>query len=234
MAFPLSKILHDQRDLLLFRPFRPDIRARWPAYLAWGLFTAWLAGIGRYWDHPSAGWWQYAGLGSVAYVFVLAFFLWVVVAPLRPRNWSFVGVLIFVTLTSLPALLYAIPVEKFMALEHAQTANVIFLAVVASWRVALLIVFLKRAAGLTPTGVAVATLLPLTIIVTVLTVLNLEKAVFEIMGGNRQQTQNDAAYFVLLLITTFSVLASPVVLILYFMLAYRAWRTPAAPNREPS
>ena len=57
--------------------------------------------------------------------------------------------LIFVTLTSLPALLYAIPVEKFMALEYAQTANVLFLAVVASWRVALLIVFLKRAAGLT-------------------------------------------------------------------------------------
>ena len=129
--------------------FSPDIKAHWPAYLAWGLFTAWLAGIGRYWDHPSAGWWQYAGLGSVAYVFVLAFFLWVVVAPLRPRNWSFVGVLIFVTLTSLPALLYAIPVEKFMALEHAQAANVIFLAVVASWRVALLIVFLRRAAGLT-------------------------------------------------------------------------------------
>ena len=70
-----------------------------------------------------------------------------IVAPLRPRNWSFVGVLIFVTLTSLPALLYAIPVEKFMSLETAQTANVIFLAIVASWRVALLIVFLKRAAG---------------------------------------------------------------------------------------
>ena len=81
---------------------------------------------------------------------------------------------------------------------------------------------------------AVATLLPLAIIVTVLTVLNLEKAVFEIMGGNREQTQNDAAYFVLMLITTFSVLASPVVLILYFILAYRAWKTPVAPNREPS
>ena len=61
-------------------------------------------------------------------MFVLSAFLWLIVAPLRPRNWSFIGVLIFVTLTSLPALLYAIPVEKFMSLENAQTANVIFLA----------------------------------------------------------------------------------------------------------
>ena len=67
MAFPLPKILRDQRDLLLFRPFRPSIKEHWPAYLAWGLLTAWLAGIGRYWDHPNAAWWQYAGLGSVSF-----------------------------------------------------------------------------------------------------------------------------------------------------------------------
>lgn len=228
MALPLSKVLSDQRDLLLFRPFRPGIKEHWAAYLAWGLFTTWLAGIGRYWDHPDAGWWQYAGLGSVAYVFVLSAFLWVIVAPLRPRNWSFVAVLIFVTLTSLPALLYAIPVEKFMSLPAAQTANVIFLAIVASWRVALLIVFLKRAAGLSGVGVTVASLLPLTLIVTALAALNLEKAVFEIMGGNMQQTQNDAAYFILLVITVLSVILSPIMLIVYAVLVYRAWKTKTA------
>lgn len=223
MSFPLRKILQDQRDLLLFRPFKPAIREYWPAYLAFGLFVTWLAGLGRYWDHPKAEWWQYAGLGSVAYVFVLAAFLWLVVAPLRPRNWTFVGVLIFVTLTSLPALLYAIPVEMFMSLGSAQTANVIFLAVVASWRVALLIVFLKRGAGLTNTGVMVASLLPLTIIVTALVALNLEKAVFEIMGGNRQRTQNDAAYFILMLISGISVILSPIMAVIYSVLVYRAW-----------
>lgn len=223
MGFPLRKILQDQRDLLLFRPFKPAIREHWPAYLAFGLLVTWLAGLGRYWDHPKAEWWQYAGLGSVAYVFVLAAFIWLIVAPLRPRNWTFVGVLIFVTLTSLPALLYAIPVEKFMSLGNAQTANVIFLAVVASWRVALLIVFLKRGAGLTNTGVMVASLLPLTIIVTALVALNLEKAVFEIMGGNRQQTQNDAAYFILMLISGISVMLSPIMAIIYSVLVYRAW-----------
>jgi hypothetical protein len=222
MASPLAKVLADQRDLLLFRPFRPAIKEHAATYLAWGLFVTWLAGIGRYWDHPAANWWQYAGLGSVSYVFVLSAFLWVVVTPLRPRNWSFAGVLIFVTLTSLPALLYAIPVEKFMSLPNAQTANVMFLAIVASWRVALLIVFLKRAAGLSVLGVIVASLLPLTVIVTALAALNLEKAVFEIMGGNMQQTQNDAAYFILLVITVLSVILSPIMLIIYCVLVYRA------------
>ena len=229
MAFPLAKILQDQRDLLLFRPFRPALVEHWPAYLTFGLFVTWLAGIGRYWDHPNANWWQYAGLGSVTYVFVLAAFLWLIVWPLRPRNWSFTSVLIFITLTSLPALLYAIPVEMFMSLPNAQTANVIFLAVVASWRVALLFVFLKRAAGLSNTAVVVAALLPLTVIVTALVALNLEKAVFEIMGGNRQQTQNDAAYMILTLISVLSVLLSPIMLLIYGTLVWHAWKTPRTP-----
>jgi len=229
MAFPLAKILQDQRDLLLFRLCRPALAQHWPAYLAFGLFVTWLAGIGRYWDHPNANWWQYAGLGSVTYVFVLAAFLWLIVWPLRPRNWSFTSVLIFITLTSLPALLYAIPVEMFMSLPNAQTANVIFLAVVASWRVALLVVFLKRAAGLSNTAVVVAALLPLTVIVTALVALNLEKAVFEIMGGNRQQTQNDAAYMILTLISVLSVLLSPIMLLIYGTLVWHAWKTPRTP-----
>ena len=105
MRYPVRKILEDQRDLLLFRPFRPDIRGHRDAYLAWGLLTTWLAGVGRYWDHPNAALWQYLGLGSVAYVFILALVLWLIVAPLKASNWSYSGVLIFVMLTSLPALL---------------------------------------------------------------------------------------------------------------------------------
>ena len=45
MSFPLRKILADQRDLLLFRPFKPDLVNHWQAYLAWGLLTTGLAGI---------------------------------------------------------------------------------------------------------------------------------------------------------------------------------------------
>jgi hypothetical protein len=221
---PFRKILADQRDLLLFRPFKPDLAQHWQAYLAWGLFVTWLVGVGRYWDHPSAAPWQYAGLGSLAYVFVLAALLWIIVAPLKARHWSYRGVLIFVTMTSLPALLYAIPVEKFLSLAQAQAVNVLFLAVVAAWRVALLMVFLRRAAGLSALGVTVASFLPITLIVTALVMLNLEKAVFDLMGGNREETQNDAAYMVLILISVFSVLASPILLIIYGALVYRAQR----------
>jgi hypothetical protein len=227
MPIPFRKILADQRDLLLFRPFRPPLAEHWPAYLAWGLFTAWLVGIGRYWDHPSAALWQYLGLGSLAYVFILALILWAVVAPLRPANWSYLGVLIFVALTSLPALLYAIPVEKFMSLRNAQNMNVLFLAVIAVWRVSLLMTFLRRAAKLTPPAAAIAGLLPIALIVTTLVALNLEQAVFDIMGGNREPTQNDVAYFILILISAVSVLASPFLLIIYLVLVYQARRLPA-------
>jgi hypothetical protein len=230
MPFAIAKVLADQRDLLLFRPFKPDLHNHWAAYLAWGLFTTWLAGIGRYWDHPNAALWQYLGLGSVAYVFILALILWMIVAPLRPSYWNYLGVLIFVTLTSLPAILYAIPVEKFMSLPTAQSINVLFLAVIAAWRVGLLIVFLRRAAELPAPTAAVAGLLPIALIVTVLVALNLEQAVFDIMGGNRAPTQNDAAYFVLVLISMGSVLASPILLIAYLVTVVRRHRTASGPS----
>lgn len=62
-------------------------------------------------------------------------------------------------------MLYAIPVERFLALPQAQGANAAFLGVVALWRVALYAVFLRRAAGLSALRTIVATLLPLVLIV---------------------------------------------------------------------
>ena len=55
----------------------------------------------------------------------------------------------------------------------------------------------------------VATLLPLTAIIATLTALNLERAVFEVMGGIREveRTANDAAYSVLIVLTVVSVFA---------------------------
>ncbi len=226
MTSAYAKVLQDQRDLLLLRPFRPNLKDYASIYLAWGMGITWLAGIGRYWDHPTASTWQYLGLGSVVYVLVLAAILYVVVKPLRPANWSYRSVIVFVTLTSLPALLYAIPVEKFMSLAAAQTANVLFLAVVATWRVAMLLLFLRRAAGLSRAEVTVAGLLPLALIVTSLVVLNLERAVFDIMGGLREQTANDSAYAVLWLISAVSVMASPVLVIAYLVLIARRRRIP--------
>ncbi len=190
--------------------------------MAFGLGFTWLCGVGRYWDNPRADLWQYLGLGSVGYVFVMALILWLVILPLKPAKWSYKNVLLFVSLTSPPAILYAIPVERFMSLQAAQLANVWFLLAVALWRVALLLRYLMTVARLSGWCVLVATLLPLTLIVTVLTVLNLEHVVFKVMAGleSSEKSVNDGAYTVLVIITTFSVMTSPILLSLYGWLIY--------------
>jgi hypothetical protein len=43
----------------------------WRTWLGPALVATWLAGMGRYWDHPSAGLLQMLGVGSVVYVFLL-------------------------------------------------------------------------------------------------------------------------------------------------------------------
>lgn len=218
----LKDILKNEWRLLTFRSFtfHPD---QFNHYLAFGLICTWFCGIGRYWDNPRADLWQYLGLGSVAYVFILAAILWAIIKPLKPRHWRYKNVLLFVTLTSPPALLYAIPVEHFMSMEHAQLANVIFLAVVALWRVALLIRYLLKSAKLSGLAILVASLLPLTLIVAALTVLNLEHVVFRIMAGIRpeEKSANDAAYFILIGITFLSVNLFPFLLALYGWLVYK-------------
>ena len=225
MTALLRQMLLDQFRLLAFRATSAGPALQWRAYLAFGLVITWLAGIGRYWDNPRASLFQHAGLGSVTYVLVLALLLWLVVMPLRPQRWSYRSVLVFVTLTSLPALLYAIPVERFMSMPAAQQANIWFLAVVASWRVALLLVFLRRIARLSWGAVVVTGLLPLTMIVTALWMLNLEHVVFDLMGGLRPEhaSPNDGAYGVLTLITVISMITFPLLLLAYIAMAVSSW-----------
>ncbi len=226
VANDLAEVLRTEARLLAFRPVKPDMARLGRHYLALGFFFTWLAGVGRYWDNPRAEIWQTLGLGSVAYVLVLAALLWLIVLPLGPRNWSYRGVLTFVTLTSPPALLYAIPVERFFSLQAAQTINVWFLAVVALWRVVLLFLYLKRSAGLNAVATTVAGLLPLVLIVAALAALNLEHVVFRIMGGlaEDERSANDAAYLVLLVITSLSVYLTPILLITYGWLSWFKWR----------
>jgi hypothetical protein len=221
----MSSILSDTYRLLTFRKPTTAIAQQWPYYLAFGLCFTWLAGLGRYWDNPRALWWQTWGLGSLAYVLCLAAVLWVIIAPLRPNNWSYRNVLVFITLTSPPALLYAIPVEMWMSIEAASTTNAWFLVIVATWRVALLVWFLRRVAGLKGGAILVATLLPLALIVASLTVLNLEHVIFNLMAGLKpdQVSSNDTAYGVITLMGILSVLASPVLLLLYVVQIYGRW-----------
>ncbi|AVP99411.1 hypothetical protein C7S18_20535 [Ahniella affigens] len=186
-------------------------------YLLCGLFVTWLAGLGRYWDHPSAQWWQYAGLGSVAYVFVLSALLWLVVVPLRPERWTYRSVLVFVTMTSLPALLYAIPVERSVDAAEASALNATFLKIVALWRLALLIWFLRHFAKLEWPQAVVTALLPMALIVITLGMLNLEQAVFQIMAGirDREPTPYDDAYAVVVTLNFLSIVLSPALIGFY-------------------
>jgi hypothetical protein len=212
--------------ILSFRGRFDDYAALGPRHLVLGLVLTWLVGIGRYWDNPRVSPLQHAGLGSVAYVLVLSTFLWLLGLALRPDNWRLVKVLTFVSLTAPPGILYALPVEQFLSPPSARTANLWFLAIVATWRVVLYAQFL-RGYALLPTGpMVVQLLLPLTLIVSSLTFLNLERAVFNVMGGIEETTSSDTAYLVLILLTGASLWVFPVLLIAYVAYAFQRRRPP--------
>ncbi len=232
----LPTIVADELRLLTFRAPSRAVVTNWKAYLALGLFFTWLAGIGRYWDNPRAEVWQKAGLGSIVYVFVLAAVLWLLLWPLRPQNWSYRSVLTFVTLTAPPAVLYAIPVERFLSPAQAAQANAGFLAIVAAWRVGLLGVFLRRVARLPWLQLIVATLLPLALIVVSLALLNLEHVLFDLMAGIRDanRSSNDTAYTVVFALAYVSFVSWPILAIAYAFSVFRAWRggSPSPPSED--
>ncbi len=194
---PRSSALRTMVRTIFFRASQIELEQLSRRHLLLGLGCTWLVGVGRYWDNPKVGLLQHLGLGSVIYVFVLALFLWLIIWPLRPRHWSYFRVLTFLTLVSPPAILYAIPVQMFFDYLTANYINVSFLAVVATWRVALLVFFLRRLGELNWSSIVVGTLLPLTLIVVALSSLNLDRAVFSIMGGMQQLTPNDGVFLVL-------------------------------------
>lgn len=211
------------RGFLFFLASREELaNLSWRTWLGPALVAAWLAGMGRYWDHPSAHLLQMFGVGSVIYVFVLGTLLWAVILPLAPRRWAYLQVVTFVGLTAPPAFLYAIPVERWMTMDDAIRTNAWFLAVVAAWRVALLLFVYRRYAELTWPRAIVGALLPLTVIVVGLTALNLERAVFAIMGGFHERTANDGAFAVLILLTLVSFVGALPLLGAYAYLATRA------------
>ncbi len=207
--------------LLAFRISREEMLRFGNGHIAFGLLATWLAGVGRYWDDSGAHPLQILGLGSVIYVFLLAGILWVFGRPLCSDDWSYCHVLTFVTLTSPPALLYAIPVERWFTLEAAGAMNAWFLAVVASWRMALLFFYLARWGRLGGLARTVTGLLPAVLIVVVLVILNLERAVFDIMGGFRTTTSHDSAYRILVTLTGVSFLLAGPLLITWIVLVVR-------------
>ena len=213
-------VLRTSARLLTFRSTREELLNVGAKHLAFGLVCTWLVGIGRYWDNPRVSLLQHLGLGSVVYIFALALLLYLIVLPLRPKDWSYFRVLTFVSLVSPPAVLYAIPVERFLDLDTANSINAGFLAIVAAWRVALLVFYLRRFGALDWFAVVTVALLPLTLIVVTLAVLNLDRVVFDFMGGISPSTRsgNDAAYGILFLLAFLSFLLFVPVLTCYIIL----------------
>jgi len=190
-------------SVITFRASTDELHALNVRHLLLGLGCTWLVGIGRWWEDPRAGVLQHLGVGSVVYVFVLAAFLWVVVWPLNPPRLSYLNLLTFISLTSPPGMLYALPVRHGLDLGTAQTVRLGMLGVVAIWRVALLAFYLRRGTGLSESKTTLGTVFPLAVIVFTLTVLNLDKVVFNIMGAisPAERSVNDTAYGVMVLIT---------------------------------
>jgi hypothetical protein len=85
----------------------------------------------------------------------------------------------------------------------------------------MLVFYLRRGAGLAGARLFLAATFPLLLIVFALTALNLERVVFDFMGGIRatDRTVNDAAYGVLFLITMISMLLFLPLLAFYLVCA---------------
>jgi len=197
-------ILRTIKHLLTFRLTRLEMLHFNRKHFIAGLLGTWVAGIGRYWDSDDASLLQHLGLGSVIYIFVLSAFIWLIVKPYFVDDWNYFTVLTFISLTSFPAIFYAIPVERFFTLKTANEMNVWFLIVVASWRLSLLYYFLNCFTRLGFGQIVTITLLPICLIITTLTMLNLHKVVFDLMGGLSKETPHDGAYGVLIFLTVIS------------------------------
>lgn len=201
--------------LLTFKLNREEMLRFTQKHFLIGLLGTWIVGMGRYWDDPGASLLQHLGLGSVIYIFVLAAFIWLLLLPFKIENWKYFTVVTFIGLTSFPAIFYAIPVELFVSNKMANTINVWFLAIVAAWRLGLLFYFLKHFTGLSRGNIFTVTLMPICLIISTLTVLNLHRVVFNIMGGVRNPTPHDSSYSVLLLLTGASLVLTGPLLIAY-------------------
>ena len=201
--------------LLTFRLTREEMLNFKNGHLITGVIGTWIVGMGRYWDDPKASLLQHLGLGSVIYIFILAAFIWLILLPFKIEKWSYKTVLAFIALTSFPAIFYAIPVERYFSIATANTMNVWFLAIVALWRLCLLYYFLKHFTQLSVGNIMTVTLMPICLIISTLTALNLHKVVFDIMGGYREPTAHDGAYGVLMFLTVISIILTIPLLIAY-------------------
>ncbi|WP_290792525.1 hypothetical protein [Flavihumibacter sp. UBA7668] len=148
-------------SLLLLKLTREEMLKFNRKHFIVGLLGTWIVGIGRYWDDKGASLLQHLGLGSVIYIFLLSLFIWLIIKPFLIDQWTYFRVLTFISLTSFPALFYAIPVELYFSMEISNLINVWFLALVAAWRLCMLFYFIRVFTKLDILDITTVTLLPI-------------------------------------------------------------------------
>jgi hypothetical protein len=184
---PVLRCLCLQIRILTLTANRNELLSIDSNVLVWGLVMVWLAGIGRYWDAPLEPFFMRSGLPSLIYIFVLGAFLWMFIFLLRPANWSYMRLVTYISMTAVPAFLYAIPFERMYGVDKGAEYNAIALVVVATWRVLMLGNYLVRVSNLNVFCVLVAVLLPLMTIVSVLMGLHKTVDAIATMGGIRDR-----------------------------------------------
>ncbi len=176
------------RDVGRFVTFRSNQelcdRFSWK-HFAVGLVLTWMVGIARNWDLATAPVWASLGLASVAYIFFMAAGIWVFTRFIAFPSIPYMKVLTMVSLTAAPGLIYGIPVEMFMAPQDARSTNVVFLFLVASYRVALALQYLCLAGRLNLIQSFFTLGSPISAIVVGLHMTGRVQMVFDLMGGNR-------------------------------------------------
>jgi hypothetical protein len=216
----------DLGRFLTFRATAEDYdRFGLPHFVVGFIFT-WLVGIARNWDFPTAPLFAQLGLASIAYIFFMSGILFIVgwgPSFTRQNYWK---VLTVVAMTAPPGLVYGIPVEQWMSIGAAQQTNLIFLGIVAVWRVALALHFFTVAAE-NPVGMAITIIfLPVTLIIIGLFLTGRVEYVLDIMGGlrNKEPGSNDAVNQVLVLLYFLSYPGAVVGLLAYFSAWYNNMR----------
>ena len=207
--------------VLSFRSKREDMLTWGWAELTLGIVCTIIVGAGRWWDDTrDLPLYVHFGIGSVAYVLVLGSVLWVLIRTLADEPPSFVRVLTFVCFVSPPAMLYAVPVEQWMDMASAQSLNLQFLAVVAAYRVALLVHFCRVSVLFDWTKTIVTTFLPISIAIFFVAQLNVTGVIIDFMGGVRGGEPNRKAEmetFVMLL-SCLSWIVTPILTLMFLSL----------------
>jgi hypothetical protein len=180
--------------VLTFRITRVEFQELDYRHLVAGLLSTWIVGMGRYWNAADATLAQRMGAGSLLFVVAFSGLVWLVLRPLKPGDWSYRRVLTLIALVSPPAILYAIPVEQLAGSSRAVSIRVGMLALVAGWRVSLLVYYVVKLSGWRRPTALIGSLIPITAMIAALSTAQLIDTTARDMARLEQNALAPAAF----------------------------------------